>query len=290
MRVVFFGGKGGVGKTTLSGAYAVGKAKEGKRVLLISVDPAHSLRDLFGGKLPEEPKAVEIDLQKEMERYEERVRNTVRKAMKNPLLGEDMLKYFLKTPGVEEVVLAEALAKLLYESREKYELAVVDTAPTGHTLAFLKTVRNLGPFVRKLLELRKRSNLLRSYAKVEEKKSFPELEDRERHLSFLSHLINEHALFFAVLIPERLPLLETKRLIESLKEEKVKVGAVIVNKVLPEGRDEFTRKRRNVQERYLRQIDEFFKGFKRVYIPLMAEEIVGEEKLFKLFRDYLSRL
>ncbi len=290
MRVLFFGGKGGVGKTTLSGAYAVGKAEQGKRVLLVSVDPAHSLKDLFGGELPRSPRAVEIDLQEELKKYEERVRRVVKESLRYGSLSEDLLRNLLRTPGVEEVVLAEALARLLYEARREYELAVIDTAPTGHTLAFLRSVRTLGPTVRKILQLRKKANLLRSYAKAEERKSFPELEERERYLSFLSHLIEEHAVFIPVLVPERLPLLETERLLESLKEEGLKVGALVVNKVLPQTGDEFTRRRRALQDKYLGAIERKFGDLPRVYIPLMAEEVVGREKLLQIFRDYLSGL
>jgi len=293
MRVVFFGGKGGVGKTTISSAYAVKKAEEGKEVLLVSTDPAHSLSDVFqediGGrkKLKDRLTAVEIDIKKELRQYEERVLKLASDLLSPQIRHQlsELLHTLEESPGIEDVVILEALSKLL--TVENYDIAVVDTAPTGHTLGLLKTVKNTSQILKEVIKIKQKVRTLREMAGKEERYNALELlEEREKRFQKFSELIYSQAQFIPVLNPEKLPILETKRLIQGLRHIGLNPQLLIINKVLPENvNDEFLLKRKEIERRYLKEIEELFPDLKKIFVPLLEEEVVGYEKL----KDFAQR-
>ena len=296
MKVVFFGGKGGVGKTTISSAYAVKKAEEGKEVLLISTDPAHSLSDIFQEEIKDRKKlkdrltAVEIDIKKELEEYKNKVFSLASNLF-NPHTRaqlEGLLHTLEESPGIEDVVILEALSKIL--TTESYDLAVVDTAPTGHTLGLLKTVRNTSQVLREVIKIKRRIKTLREMAGREENdKTLMLLEEREKRLQAFSKLIYSEARFVPVLNPEKLPILETQRLVQGLRHIGLTVSLLIVNKVLPENVSEpFLLKRKEIERKYLSEIEEVFGDVKKVYIPLLEEEVMGYERLKSFAQRFLS--
>ena len=293
MRVVFFGGKGGVGKTTISSAYAVKKAEEGKEVLLISTDPAHSLSDIFQEEIGERKKlkdrltAVEIDIKKELRQYEERVLKLASDLLSPQVKHQlsELLHTLEESPGIEDVVILEALSKLL--TVENYDIAVVDTAPTGHTLGLLKTVRNTSQVLKEVIKIKQKVRTLREMAGKEERDSALELlEEREKRFQKFSELIYSQAQFIPVLNPERLPILETKRLVQGLRHIGLNPQLLIINKVLPESvSDEFLLKRKEIERKYIKEIEELFPDLKKIFVPLLEEEVVGYEKL----KDFAQR-
>ena len=296
MKVIFFGGKGGVGKTTISSAYAVKNAEEGKEVLLISTDPAHSLSDIFqeeikgGKKLKDRLTAVEIDIKRELEEYKNKVFKLASELFSSQTRNQlkELLHTLEDSPGIEDVVILEALSKIL--TTEKYDLAVVDTAPTGHTLGLLKTVRNTSQILKEVIKIKRKVRALREMAGREERNEALELlEEREKRFQEFSRLIYSRARFIPILNPEKLPILETQRLVQGLKHIGLEVNLLIVNKVLPENLNEpFLLKRKEIERRYLEEIEKLFPSLRKVYIPLLEEEVVGYENLKNFAQRFLS--
>ena len=296
MEIIFFGGKGGVGKTTISSAYAVKKAEEGKEVLLISTDPAHSLSDIFEEEIKGRKKirqcltAIEVDVKEEMKAYKSKVlklASNIFSPQVKEQLGE-LLHTLEDSPGIEDVVILEALSRILTE--ERYDIAVVDTAPTGHTLGLLKAVRNSSRILKEVIGIKRRIRKFRKMAGREERDELLEiLEEREKRFNAFSRLVYSSATFVPVLNPERLPILETERLIEGLEHVGIRVNLLIVNKVLPEDlKEPFFHKRKEIEKKYLRKIEKLFPSLRKIFIPLLDEEVVGYEKLKDFARKFLS--
>ncbi|GAB6065187.1 TRC40/GET3/ArsA family transport-energizing ATPase [Aquifex pyrophilus] len=292
MKVYFFGGKGGVGKTTLSSAYAVKLSEEGKKVLLISTDPAHSLSDVFNipidgeAKINEKLTLKEIDIQKSLKDYTNRVFELSRALLKPESLKqlEGILHSLEESPGIEDTVILEELTKEIVYKYEDYDAFVIDTAPTGHTLGLLKTVGRLSSFFEEVIKMKaKLEELKKASGKEYVSRSLEYIEERKKRFEKFSKIVYTSSEFIPVLTPEKLPIEETTRLIKSLEHKGIKVRRIIVNKVLPQNlKDEFSRKRRENQERYIKEIEERFKKLERIYIPLRETDIVGYEELKKL--------
>jgi len=167
--MVFFGGKGGVGKTSSSSAFAVGMADQGKRTLILSTDPAHSLGDALNEKLSGEPReiaenlwAAEVDPAAALQELREGLKALDAKTYLESLglpggttaaLGLEELSEVLESPppGVDEIA---AIAKAAADTAG-YDVVVFDTAPTGHTLRMLEVPTFLGDFIDKVLSIRK---------------------------------------------------------------------------------------------------------------------------------------
>jgi len=247
--VVLFGGKGGVGKTSMSSAYAVRAASAGKRVLAISTDPAHSLGDALGMQLGEQATqvdtimgsgelwAVEVDTGAAIQRFQA----TVRAALANREQGgglvgqvlqqlpmEDFVSLFdTLPPGSDEIV---ALVEVLDELKKaKYDQIIIDTAPTGHSLRLLSFPDFLERLADRVARLRDRFGWLAGG---------DDGPDQLRSFQFkmieLQDLFTDadRTSFVAVAIPTILALEETQRLMQQLKEQDIRLGMVIANRIL----------------------------------------------------------
>lgn len=297
MKVYFFGGKGGVGKTTVSSSFAVKVSEKGKKTLLISTDPAHSLSDVFNKKIEGEKKlsenltAVEIDVYGEIKTYKERVIESSKAFLSKEVLKslEEILENLEASPGIEDVVILEALSRIITQRWKKYDVFVVDTAPTGHTLGLLKTVGKLSNALEEIIKIKEKIEEFRYRAGKEKRvKAIEIIKERKRRFSKFSEIIYNYSVFIPVLIPEKLPLEETLRLVNSLISIGIKVEKVIVNRILPENpKDEFLKRRKEIEKKYVEEIEERLKGIEKIYIPLLEEEVVGYEKL-KNFANFLE--
>ena len=145
-RILFVGGKGGVGKTTTAAALALLAAEQGRRVLVVSTDPAHSLGDIFARTLNDGETALaanlwglEIDPDAAAERYINTVQRNMRDMVNPAMYGEIQRQMHLArlAPGTVEAALLERVSTLIAEARERFDLLIFDTAPTGHTLRLL---------------------------------------------------------------------------------------------------------------------------------------------------------
>jgi arsenite-transporting ATPase len=168
-RVLFVGGKGGVGKTTIAAALGTAAADRGRRCIVVSTDPAHSLGDVFDVAIgaAERPLAeglwgLEIDAQHEAERHIAGVKLQM-KGLVHPRMYDEVdrqLDLARFAPGTEEAALLERMAVLMGEAGQRFDLVIFDTAPTGHTLRLLSLPEIMAAWTEGLLRSRDRSSRL----------------------------------------------------------------------------------------------------------------------------------
>lgn len=308
LQFIIFGGKGGVGKTTVSSATAVFIAKHNpdKKVLVFSTDPAHSLADSFaipiGDKVTLIDKkdnlyALEIDATVLYEDFKKEYKANIEGAFKkwqNSFLAggrkwkmdfdQKVMVEFVDTypPGLEEVL---ALEKIMgFIKRKDFDIYIFDTAPTGHLIELLK----FPELVREWLRVTYRA-ILRYHREVPvdnievlAKKILASQETVRKIHSLLTD--SQRSEFIAVTIPEAMGMLETEDLLGSMRELDIPCESVVVNMVLPATDCDFCGSKRNEQIGYLHQMHEKsqFKGYKIVKVPLYPHEIRGVEDLTKL--------
>lgn len=299
-RYLFFGGKGGVGKTTAASATALHllhKAKRNESLLLFSTDPAHSLSDSLdvkvGNRLVEVKQfrgarlfAYEMDAALALERFRAAHGEVLAEiAERGTLLDQDDINQLLNLslPGLDEVM---SLFELSEVDREgKYARIVVDTAPSGHTSRLLRLPEVFSRIVRTLDLLgEKHRYMIQHFARRKAPLDKVELFLRdltERIASVRQMLYGEEQTSFAlVTIPEAMSVRETERYLALLKEQGVPVRDVIVNRVEQEHEDcEYCHARVLSQKRWLKEIARTFRGFELHYVPLMAQEVRGLDKL-----------
>ena len=283
-RILFFGGKGGVGKTTCAAATAVEASRQGRRVLLVSTDPAHSTSDIFEHPLGPEEREVrpglfglEIDAAFEARRYIDQVKGQIAELFSPAILKEasKQIELAATMPGLEEVALFERMSQLIVDRDEDYDLVIFDTAPTGHTLRLLQMPEMMTSWVRALSKTRR--------AMLTEDPGGPDpvlasLEARRERLQIVRARLMQARLaaFVLVLIPERLPIEETARALEVLAGSDVHVAGLVINRVLPADLDgAFLSARRRLQQVYLDEIDRRFGGFARLRISQFESDIHG---------------
>lgn len=312
-RLLMVGGKGGVGKTTVSAALALLAARGGRNTLLVSTDPAHSLGDCFQiaigdhiTPVEENLSVLEIDPETELDVYLESIRRQMLSfaALSQRTALERQLELTRHSPGAEEAALLERITKII-DREDCYDLIVFDTAPTGHTLRLLHLPQTMAAWSRGLLFQRERGGRLRSLlahlkkesqvnplkesapgaADVDERqqKLLAPLRDRERRFRKVAKLLQDkaHCSFLFVMTAEPLPLAETTRAISRLRSQGVPVGGLVVNRLLPEMAAEiaFLRGLYRQQQDCLVQITERFADIPQRHLPLFGAGLEGREGL-----------
>jgi len=302
LKYVFFGGKGGVGKTVMAGATALWYAKQGKRTLLTSTNPVHSLSSLldqnvYGKPTPvkgvENLLAYEIDTAQTIERSKNEIREKINWFLKFadiPTKADDFVESATMNPAFEESAMFENMIDLMFQ--DEYDMYVFDTAPTANARRLLGMSKVYSLWVNKMLKSREEASSLRellSYSKKKEKDPLMDylLSFRERMENARKLLTDaEKCAFFFVTLPEALPIAVIKRFRMWFIEFGIPVGGVIVNGVIQksEGQKdiEFINNRIAMQQEYMKEIEESFKGTIRGVIPLFESDIRGVEKLDRL--------
>jgi arsenite-transporting ATPase len=295
-RLIFFGGKGGVGKTTLAAAFATLLAGRGEKTLLVSTDPAHSTSDVLGAKLSREPTeleenlfGVEIDAAADAAAYVERVKEDAHGSVSPEVLPavRQHLDLAKTSPGTEESALFDRFVDLIALSPGEYDRIVFDTAPTGHTLRLLTLPALLTAWVEGMVRQREKvagmERMLRNLAGEEGSDEDPVLNRlRERRDKFhhARHRLLEDANFYLVLIPERLPIEETSRTLDTLTENGIEVGGLVVNRVLPDvSEGAFLRARLEQQSEYLDEITARFQDRRVIQVEQDAHDITERRQL-----------
>src|SRR5919106_1802558 len=282
MKYVFFGGKGGVGKTTMAGGSAVWLAQQGRRTLLASTNPVHSLsgclaQDVFGKHTPVEGVdnlwAYEIDTKEAIERSKREIKEKV--------------QWFLKFAEISSKEAAEFVEAATMNPAFE-ESAMFENAPTANARRLLGMSKVYGLWVNKMVKSREEAQSLRELLSFSKKKEDDPLMDylvdfRER-IGHAKELLTdpEKTAFFFVTLPEALPIAVIRRFISWFTEFGIPVGGVVVNQVIEPGAGrlpEFVRNRVEMQGEHMGEIREAFGDQVRAVLPLYDDELQGVEDL-----------
>lgn len=287
--VTLVGGKGGVGKTTVAATHAHLLARRGERVLLVSTDPAHSTGDLLGVTPRDEPTPVadrwwvlELDAEQAARDHVARIAAEAADVVPKEVLPavRRHLNAAVASPGTIESALLDRLGDVLLDTAAGYDRVVVDTAPTGHTLRLLVLPDLLSGWVEGLLRRRedvlRTDRMVRSMAGDEPEPGDDPVAQRLRarrdRLTSLRRLLVERAVVHLVMVPERLPVAETVRARDALVEGGLHVGAVVVNRVFPDGDHPFLAARAVQQAGWLATIDDVLGAHPRIRLPHLASD------------------
>jgi len=255
-KFVFFGGKGGVGKTTVSSAYALKCANAGLETLVVSTDPAHSTSDVFDQQFDDDPQpvdgienlhAMEIDPEDEVQRHLQNVRRQMGDQVSPAIVNEidRHIQLAHETPGAYEAALFDRFIHVMQHS-EEFDRVVFDTSPTGGTLRLLSLPAYLGDWIDRLVEKRQKSIDLFEKAAIGEERAkqkakddpiIDRLRERKEKFEFAGETLRNDAAFFLVLNPDELSVNETRRAIDQLHDYDLDVAGLVINKITP-GPDE----------------------------------------------------
>jgi arsenite-transporting ATPase len=303
LRYVFFGGKGGVGKTVAAGAMAVWLAQQGRRVMLASTNPVHSLsglldQDVYGKPTPvtgvENLWAYEIDTKETIERSKQEIREKVQWFLKFADIStkaEEFVESATMNPAFEESAMFENMVDLMLKN--DYDVYVFDTAPTANARRLLGMSKVYALWVNKMLKSREEARSLRELLSFTKKKEADPLMDylvgfRDR-MGHARELLTDDKLtaFFFVTLAEALPIAVITRFIGWFKDFGIPVGGVVVNMLIDrsqvsEKSPDFVRNRVAMQDRYMEDIWEKFDGMLRSIIPLYENEVRGVDSLKRM--------
>lgn len=314
-QVLFFSGKGGVGKTTLASATALAAARQGKRVLVVSTDPAHNLGHLWQREVGQEPvqlwspgdlpaasplpragrgevQGVELDAAALAAAHLDSVAQTLRGFVADSMRGhlDDYIDLVRQAPGTHDSALSQTIAELCVKQRGDYDLVIFDTAPTGHTARLMHMPRMLSRYSEALLTRRKRAQDFADVATALGQDN----RDRERDdrivdiLKGRQQLFEDfHALmvdprkvaFVLVLTAERMPVLETIDFAGELARLSIEVGATVVNRRTPISDVELLQQRRLLEDEYTSQLRQQLPDIALVEVPQLVGEPTGVEAL-----------
>jgi arsenite-transporting ATPase len=294
LKYLFFGGKGGVGKTALAGATALWLAGKGRRTLLASTNPVHSLSGLLEQSVFGAPTAVvdnlwayEIDTKETIERSKKEIREKIQWFLKFADIStkaDDFVESATMNPAFEESAMFENMVDLML--KDDYDVYVFDTAPTANARRLLGMSKVYSLWVDKMLKSREEARSLREMLSFSKKKEEDPLMNyllqfRQRMGQARQRLTDEHkTAFFFVTLPEALPIAVISRFIGWFHDFGIPVGGVIVNMLLDKGAlgqevPEFVRNRVQMQEEYMKTIWEKFDGSVRALVPLFDQEVRG---------------
>ena len=297
LELLLFGGKGGVGKTTMAAATAVALSqRDGKRTLLFSTDPAHSLSDCFGRAIGNRLTALSDDerlvgLEIDPTQLFDELKSQFSEAVAEAFGSRDVDLPFERAitegliqttpPGIDELL---AILKVVeFMQQGTFERYVLDLAPTGHALRFLESFDLLNAWRASA------SKLVVRYG-IAANRPLAILVERLRHLRTVRELLRDptRCQFVAVAVPEAMVVSELKRLLERLQALGICVRHLILNMVVPENGCPFCQARRHEQQRLSGEFSAL--KLNLVHVPLFAHHPVGLKPLHELaYRLFLSK-
>ena len=300
LRYVFFGGKGGVGKTVMAGVAAIAQAHRGRRTLLASTNPVHSLsglldQDVFGQHTPvngvDNLWALEIDTRDAIARAKEDIKQKIAWFLKFAEIqtkADEFIEAATLNPAFEESAMFENMIDLIFA--DDYEVYVFDTAPTANARRLLGMSKVYGLWVNKMIKSREEAQTLREALSITKKKEedplMTYLLEFNQRIGHAKELLTDpdKTAFFFVTLPEALPIAVIRRFISWFHDFGIPVGGVVVNGVITdevlEGEPPaFVRNRMDMQTEYLDVIRDEFDGLVRGILPLYENELRGVERL-----------
>ncbi len=309
-RYIMFGGKGGLGKTTLSATCAFWLASQGKKVLLFSVDPQASLsdifqRDIFGkGPVSIMPNlwAEEVDADRRIREYQDEIRKKILDMYGFDRVPEEIDNYISAAsaePAMEESAIFDAVVDIIVQG--DYDYYIYDLVPLGHALYYLSMAKVYDEWINKITKLREDMGHYDQVAATMRRQETHEEDNILKELQYIKTRINassqiltdkRRTAFFFVLVPEEMILLDTKKAAELFSRFDVPISGYVVNRVLPEdlGRGNipvYLKNRIDLQQKYMEQIRASLGKDVLAYVPEMERDVAGlpmierlAEKLF----------
>ena len=304
LKYVFFGGKGGVGKTVLAGTAAIWAAQQGKRTLLASTNPVHSLSSMLDQDVFGKPTAVngvpnlwayEIDTKDTIEKSKQEIREKIEWFLKFADIktkADEFVESATMNPSFEESAMFENMIDLMFKN--EYDVYVFDTAPTANARRLLGMSSVYSMWVNKMVQSREEATSLKdllSYSKKKQEKD-PLMEYllnlRER-MAHAKELLTDDNLtsFFFITLPEALPIAVITRFIGWFHDFNIPVGGVIVNMQIDKSSvkddsPDFVKNRVAMQDAYMEKIDHEFGNRVRAVLPLLETEVRGVDMLKRM--------
>jgi arsenite-transporting ATPase len=293
LKLVLFGGKGGVGKTTCAASAGLHLSKTFK-TLIISTDPAHSLADSLGQKIGDgiediknvkNLSAIEISAKKAFSAFKMRYEKEIKQIIDTSsyLDPEDVESVFaLPIPGIDEVMGLKTVTDLIEEG--KFEKFIVDTAPTGHALRLLTLPDMLDDWIKVMAKMRWKYHLVATTFGGDYKPDTGDdfLVEMKKTVTRIHSLFKDsrRCEFIVVTIPEDMAVRETQRMIGDLNVYGIKVKQLVINNVAPQNDHcQFCREKRQWQETYIEYLKKKMGDIRITVTPLRSREVRGIDAL-----------
>ena len=303
MRIIFFAGKGGVGKTTLAAATGLRAAQNGKKTIIISLDVAHSLSDIFdlpkdlldlnkgkSRKVADNLCIQELDIQEEIQRNWGEIHKYLATLFNTTGLDEIVAEELAVLPGMEEVSLLLYINH--YARKKSYDAILLDCAPTGESLRFISIPATLEWYIKKIFRLeRTLAKIARPLAKrfydvpVPGEEYFDAIEKLFNRLRGVEQLLTDPQTTTVRLItnPEKIVLKETQRAFLYFNLFGMHIDGIIMNRIIPDGADDnfFTQWKKS-QKKYWHHAESYFDPVPVIPVSLFRDEVVGPRNLLDL--------
>ncbi len=304
-RIILFTGKGGVGKTTVAAATALRCAEMGKKTLVISTDPAHSLGDALDKELSPEPQEIapnlfaqELDVYYSMKKYWGNIRTLLLQVFQWQGVSNMVAEELAALPGMEE---ASAFLWLdNYVEAKEYDCIIIDSAPTGETLTLLTLPQTVQWWMTRAFPFQKAAvqtvgAAVRTFTGIPLDKGFMELDNLFEKLQRMQRLMTnpDVASIRLVMNPERMVIQEARRAYTYLQMYGFSVDGVVVNRVMPETatRNSFFADYIASQQKYLGEIEESFAPLPMLKVPHAGKEVFGLDLLRDIGKNlYAERI
>jgi arsenite-transporting ATPase len=300
MRIILYTGKGGVGKTSIAAATAVKSAENGMKTLVVSTDPAHSLGDSFDIKLSNEPVEIrknlwaqEIDAIHEVEEGWGKVQKYFTELFTAKAVKDITTQELTVFPGMEDLL--SLLRILRYYKEGRFDVIIIDCAPTGETLALLSFPEMLRWWMEKLFPIKKKvikvaGPVAESILKIPMPSGqvLDEIDNMYYQLDEMKKVFSDREItsIRIVVNPEKMVIKEAQRSFTYLNIYDFNVDAVIVNRVFPEDiKDDYFKLWKDIQSKYKEDIIESFTPIPIYYAPLFETEVVGVTMLNRMAEE-----
>jgi arsenite-transporting ATPase len=303
VRIIFFAGKGGVGKTSVAAATGIKAAEAGRKTLIMSLDVAHSLIDIFdlGRDLLDQNRGKpikvrdrlwiqELDIQEEIRKNWGAIHQYLSLLLNTSGLDEILAEELAILPGMEEVSLLLYINR--YVQRKTFDVIILDCAPTGESLRFISIPTTLEWYMGKIFKMEKTlAKLARPLAKriydvpLPGDDYFDALENLFERLRGVDRILTDPQITTVRLVanPEKIVLKETQRAYMYFSLYRMLIDGIIMNRIFPEGlNDEYFSDWKKNQETYRRKAEEYFSPLPILNVPLFRGEILGYRQLKEL--------
>jgi arsenite-transporting ATPase len=300
MRIIFFAGKGGVGKTSVAAATGIKTAELGYKTIIMSLDVAHSLGDIFDldrdlidqnqGKPIQVKKNLwfqELDIQEEIQSNWGDIYKYISTLLHTTGLDEILAEELAILPGMEEVSLLLYINR--YVREDAFDVIILDCAPTGESMRFISIPTTLEWYMKKLFRVeRSIAKIVRPVAKrvydipLPGDDYFAAVEYLFERLRGVDRILVDPEITTVRLVinPEKIVLKETQRAFMYFCLYKMHIDGIIVNRILPDNiQDAYFKSWKQSQKQYIVKAKEYFNPIPIFLVPLLKEEVLGYERL-----------